>query len=136
MHILLIEDDAAAAACLCRGLAESGHVVDDSGDGEEGLARARGGDYDVLIVDRMLPGRDGLSLVAALRAGEEAAGDRTPVLLLSALGEVDDRIKGMRARGDNYLVKPLAWPTRSRAWWCARWCRAARPGATASPAAT
>ena len=105
MHILLIEDDVAAAAYLCRGLVESGHAVDHNGDGEEGLALARRGGYDVLIVDRMLPGRDGLSLVGALRA----AGDRTPVLFLSALGEVDDRIKGLRAGGDDYLVKPYVF---------------------------
>jgi two-component system OmpR family response regulator len=105
MKVLLIEDDREAAGYVARGLSESGHVVDSAADGEDGLHMAREGDYDVLIVDRMLPGRDGLSLIAALRA----EGRRTPVLILSALGQVDDRVKGLRAGGDDYLPKPFAF---------------------------
>jgi two-component system OmpR family response regulator len=105
MRILLIEDDLEAAAYLVRGLTESGHVVEHAGDGEEGLRLALAGHHDVLVVDRMLPGRDGLSVVRVLRAG----GRDTPVLLLSALGEVDDRVQGLRAGGDDYLVKPYAF---------------------------
>jgi two-component system, OmpR family, response regulator len=105
MRILLIEDDIEAAAYLMKGLTESGHVVDHAGDGEEGLRLALAGHHDVLVVDRMLPGRDGLSVVRMLRAG----GRDTPALLLSALGEVDDRVLGLRAGGDDYLVKPYAF---------------------------
>ena len=81
---------------------EVGYVADLASDGEEGLALAESGDYDVLVVDRMLPKRDGLSLIGALREN----GNRTPVLILSALGQVDDRVKGLRAGGDDYLPKP------------------------------
>jgi len=105
MHILLIEDDDEAVAYLGKGLRESGHSVDRASDGVEGLHMALSTEYDVLVVDRMLPGRDGLSVIAMLRAG----GDHTPVLVLSALGEVDDRVEGLRAGGDDYLVKPYAF---------------------------
>jgi two-component system OmpR family response regulator len=105
VHILLIEDDRAAATYLAKGLAESGHAVDQAADGEDGLHLALTGQYDCLIVDRMLPRRDGLTLVRMLRADGNAA----PVLLLSALGEVDDRIEGLRAGGDDYMVKPYAF---------------------------
>ena len=105
MRILVVEDDAAAARYIRRGLSESGHLIDCVGDGDEGLAMAQSGNYDVLVIDRMLPGRDGLSLVAALRA----AANQTPVLFLSALGEVGDRVKGLRTGGDDYLVKPFAF---------------------------
>ena len=109
MRVLIVEDDRETAQFLQKALKESGHGADVAGDGEEGLAMAessRGaGGYDVLIVDRMLPKRDGLSLVQTLRA----AGDRTPVLILSALGAVDDRVKGLRAGGDDYLTKPYAY---------------------------
>jgi two-component system, OmpR family, response regulator len=105
MHVLLIEDDIAAAAYLAKGLTETGHVVDRAADGEDGLHLALTGQYDVLIVDRMLPKRDGLTLVRMLRAD----GRDTPVLVLSALGEVDDRVQGLRAGGDDYLVKPYAF---------------------------
>jgi len=105
MHILLIEDDKEAAAYLVKGLSESGHVVDHAADGEDGLYMALSGDYDVLVVDRMLPKRDGLSIIRILRADGRA----TPALFLSALGEVDDRIEGLRAGGDDYLVKPYAF---------------------------
>jgi len=105
MRVLVVEDDRETAQFLQRSLRESGHAADVAGDGENGLAMAREGRYDVLIVDRMLPRRDGLSVVQALRA----EGARTPVLILSALGEVDDRVKGLRAGGDDYLVKPYSF---------------------------
>jgi two-component system OmpR family response regulator len=105
MRILVIEDDREAAQYLAKGLRESGHTVDLAADGEEGLALARDGAYDVLVVDRMLPKRDGLSVVMELRQ----SANPTPVLFLSALGEVDDRVKGLRAGGDDYLAKPYAF---------------------------
>jgi len=105
MKLLVIEDDREAAAYLVKGLSESGYVVDRAADGREGLFLATSGDYDALIVDRMLPGMDGLQVVGALRA----AGQEKPVLILSALGAVDDRVKGLRAGGDDYLVKPFAF---------------------------
>jgi two-component system OmpR family response regulator len=105
MRILIIEDDAESADYLAKGLRESGHVVDLAPDGRDGLLLAAAEPFDVLIVDRMLPRLDGLSLVQHLRA----TGDTTPVLFLSALGEVDDRVKGLRAGGDDYLVKPYAF---------------------------
>jgi two-component system OmpR family response regulator len=104
MHILVIEDDAATADYLRKGLRESGHVVDHAATGKDGLFMAMGGDYDTLIVDRMLPELDGLTVIQTLRSSK----DQTPVLILSALGEVDDRVKGLRAGGDDYLVKPFA----------------------------
>ena len=105
MRILVLEDDGEAAAYLVKGLKESGHVSDHAADGDEGLEMAGVRDYDVLIVDRMLPGRDGLSVVQALRD----KGNATPVLILSALGKVDDRIEGLRAGGDDYLTKPYSF---------------------------
>lgn len=105
MKILVIEDDAQAAAYMVKGLRESGHVVDHAADGKDGLFMAGSETYDVLIVDRLLPGRDGLSLVEILRG----AGTDTPVLFLSALGSVDDRVRGLRAGGDDYLTKPYAF---------------------------
>lgn len=105
MRVLVVEDDVQAAEFLRRGLTESGHVVDVAGDGKLGLSMALDVDYDVLIVDRMLPGRDGLSLIRMLRAD----GRHTPVLVLSALGQVDQRVEGLRAGGDDYLVKPYAF---------------------------
>lgn len=105
MKVLVIEDDHQAAAYLAKGLKEAGHVVDVAHDGKEGLFLAGAELYDVMIVDRMLPGRDGLSLVEILRA----TGNGTPVLFLSALGSVDDRVKGLRAGGDDYLTKPYAF---------------------------
>src|SRR5260221_13240691 len=105
MKILLIEDDKEAAEYLVKALSESGYVVDRAAEGRDGLFMATSGTYDALIVDRMLPGMDGLSIVAALRAAEI----RTPTLILSALGAVDDRVKGLRARGADYLVKPYAF---------------------------
>ena len=105
MKILLIEDDPHVGGFLMKALRETGASVDHAADGKEGLLLASGGGYDAMVVDRMLPGRDGLSIVRALRA----AGDRTPVLVLSALGEVDHRVEGLRAGGDDYLVKPFAF---------------------------
>jgi len=105
MKVLVIEDDREAAAYLVKGLTESGYVVDHAAEGRDGLFLATDGSYDALIVDRMLPGMDGLALIAALRAAEVG----TPVLILSALGAVDDRVKGLRAGGDDYLVKPFAF---------------------------
>lgn len=105
MKILVIEDDRQASAYLAKGLKEAGHVVDIANDGKEGLFLAGSEVYDVMIVDRMLPGRDGLSLVELLRA----TGNDTPVLFLSALGSVDDRVKGLKAGGDDYLTKPFAF---------------------------
>ncbi len=105
MQILVIEDDANTARYLQKGLTESGHSIDHAPDGKDGLFMAMQGRYDVLIVDRMLPGLDGLAIIQTLRA----ASDQTPVLILSALGEVDDRVKGLKAGGDDYLVKPFAF---------------------------
>lgn len=105
MRVLVIEDDRETAQFLQRSLKESGHAADVAHDGDTGLAMARDGKYDVLVVDRMLPRRDGLSIVQTLR-GE---GARTPVLILSALSGVDDRVKGLRAGGDDYLTKPYAY---------------------------
>ena len=105
MRILVIEDDLEAAAYVVKGLRESGHIVDHAADGDEGLNLALSGSFDVLVVDRMLPKRDGLSVVSTLR--QESIS--TPALFLSALGEVDDRIMGLKAGGDDYLTKPYAF---------------------------
>ncbi len=105
MHLLLIEDDTEAARFLAKGLRESGYVVDIASDGREGLFRSTEGSYDLIIADRQLPHFDGLSIVAMLRRN----GKHTPVLILSALGSVDDRIEGLRAGGDDYLTKPFAF---------------------------
>jgi two-component system OmpR family response regulator len=105
MRILIIEDDREAAAYLVKAFREAGHVADHAADGLEGYARASDADYDVLVVDRMLPKMDGLSLIGGLREQKI----ETPVLILSALGQVDDRVKGLRAGGDDYLAKPYAF---------------------------
>src|SRR6202047_1769785 len=105
MKILVVEDDRDTASYLAKGLGESGYTVDRSGDGREALFLASSGGYGAIILDRMLPGMDGLSLLGALRAAEI----RTPALILSALGSVDDKVKGLRAGGDDYLVKPFAF---------------------------
>ncbi len=105
MRILIVEDDAEAASYMAKAFREAGHVADHVGDGLEGLARARGEVYDVFIIDRMLPKLDGLTLIGTLRAQKI----QTPALILSALGQVDDRVKGLRAGGDDYLVKPYAF---------------------------
>ena len=105
MRILVIEDDRETASYLVKALGEAGHVADQANDGPRGLELAAAGNYDVLVVDRMLPRRDGLSVIQELRAG----GNATPVLILSALGQVDDRVTGLRAGGDDYLPKPYAF---------------------------
>jgi two-component system, OmpR family, response regulator len=105
MKILLVEDDAETAAYVARGLTEAGHLVDRAADGREGLIMASDGGYDALVVDRMLPKLDGLGLVRALRA----AGVKTPALFLTARGGVGDRVEGLEAGGDDYLVKPFAF---------------------------
>ncbi len=106
MHILIVEDDAEAAEAMCRGLGEAGHACRTANDGAQGLDAAREGGFDVMVVDRMMPRMDGLSLVETLRR----EGDQTPVLFLSALGEIEDRVAGLKAGGDDYLVKPYAFP--------------------------
>jgi two-component system OmpR family response regulator len=104
-RILIIEDDPETAEQLADSLSSSGYQVDLAGDGDEGLARARAGEYAVMTIDRLLPGIDGLTVIRRLR--EE--GIVTPALILSALGEIDDRVRGLRAGGDDYLVKPFAF---------------------------
>src|SRR5476651_1084262 len=105
MRILVVEDDLEAQRYLVQGLKESGHVVDDAADGDLGLSLALSRPYDVAIIDRMLPKVDGLKLVEEIREH----GNVTPVLFLSALSEVDDRVKGLKAGGDDYLTKPYAF---------------------------
>jgi two-component system OmpR family response regulator len=105
MRILVVEDDRDAATWLIKGLKEAGHIADHAADGEDGLSMARERIHDVLIVDRMLPKLDGLTLIRKLR--EE--GIKTPVLILSALGDVDEKVKGLRAGGDDYLGKPYSF---------------------------
>lgn len=105
MKLLIIEDDRETAIYLAKGLSESGYAVDHAGDGRDGLYLATSGNYEAIVLDRMLPGMDGLTLLGALRGAKI----RTPALILSALGSVDDRVKGLRAGGDDYLVKPFAF---------------------------
>ena len=105
MRILVVEDDTETAAYITHGFAEEGHVVETLGDGRDGLSQAMGEAYDILVVDRMLPGLDGLSLVRALRA----VGQKVPVIFLTSLGGVDDRVDGLNVGGDDYLVKPFAF---------------------------
>ncbi|EIC21680.1 response regulator transcription factor [Thiorhodovibrio frisius] len=102
MRVLLVEDDVQLGAYLKKALAEIGALVDVAEDGREGLLMAASSEYDLLLLDRLLPQVDGLTILRTLRA----SGDRTPVLILSALGDVDDRVEGLRAGGDDYLVKP------------------------------
>jgi two-component system OmpR family response regulator len=102
--ILLIEDDAQIAAEVAAALADTGYTVRHAGDGTAGLAEALHGGWDLLIVDRLLPGLDGLDVIRRLRADQI----RTPALILSALGAIDDRVVGLRAGGDDYLIKPFA----------------------------
>uniref|UniRef100_I2Q4J6 Response regulator with CheY-like receiver domain and winged-helix DNA-binding domain n=1 Tax=Desulfovibrio sp. U5L TaxID=596152 RepID=I2Q4J6_9BACT len=105
MRVLIVEDDLEAAAYMVKGLKESGYVVDHVADGREALYRVAAEAYDAVVVDRMLPGVDGLTIVRTMRS----AGNLAPVLILSALGDVDDRVKGLKAGGDDYLVKPYAF---------------------------
>ena len=104
MKLLLVEDDQEAAAYLKRALSEAGHTVDHAAAGRDGLLLAAGEAYDVMVLDRMLPGIDGLAILRTIRA----SGVKTPVLLLTALGGIDDRVEGLEAGGDDYLVKPFA----------------------------
>ncbi|MFT4173525.1 MAG: response regulator, partial [Rhodocyclaceae bacterium] len=104
MKILIVEDDAHQAAFVCQGLREAGMVVDHAAQGKEGLFLATTEHYDAIVLDRMLPQVDGLTILRTLRASDI----HTPVLILSALGEVDDRVQGLRAGSDDYLVKPFA----------------------------
>ena len=106
MRILIVEDDQEASAVMARGLSEAGHECVTAQDGAYGLEAAHQGDYDVYVVDRMMPRLDGVGMVETLRR----EGDQTPVLFLSALGEVEDRVTGLKAGGDDYLVKPYAFP--------------------------
>ena len=105
MQILVVEDDATVANFLTRRLGDDGHEVDHAADGQDGLRLASANDYDAMIIDRMLPGLDGLTIVRSVRD----SGNQTPVLILSALGEVDDKVHGLKAGGDDYLVKPFAY---------------------------
>jgi two-component system OmpR family response regulator len=105
MRILLIEDDTETAGYFLQGVREAGHAITVARDGQEGLFQARGQEWDLLVVDRMLPGLDGLGLVRTLRAD----GVETPVLFLTTLGGVDDRVSGLNVGADDYLVKPFAF---------------------------
>jgi len=105
MKILLIEDDPQTSAYVANGLREQGHVVDHSTSGRDGLFLASGGGYDIMVIDRMLPSVDGLAIVKTIRA----AGIKTPVLLLTTLGGVNDRVEGLEAGADDYLTKPFAF---------------------------
>jgi two-component system, OmpR family, response regulator len=111
LKILLIEDDGENADYVANGLREEGHLVAKVASGADGLICALGNDFDLLIVDRMVPGLDGLNLVKSLRS----AGHNTPVLFLTALGGVEDRVSGLNAGGDDYLVKPFAFFRAGRA---------------------
>jgi two-component system, OmpR family, response regulator len=105
VHVLLIEDDTEAARFLVKGLRESGYTVEHAADGRAGLTQTTSGQFDLVITDRMLPHVDGLTVIEAMRA----KGIATPVLVLSALGGVDDRVRGLKAGGDDYLTKPFAF---------------------------
>jgi two-component system OmpR family response regulator len=105
MKILLVEDDAETATYLKRALSEAGHGIDHTASGRDGLMLAAADPYDVIILDRMLPQVNGLTILRAIRA----AGVKTPVLILTALGGIDDRVEGLEAGGDDYLVKPFAF---------------------------
>ena len=105
MKLLLIEDDAQVQDYIAKGMREAGHAIDTTSDGKDGLFLATTEHYDLIILDRMLPSLEGLTILKTLRG----SGNQTPVMVLSALGEVDDRVKGLRAGGDDYLVKPFAF---------------------------
>lgn len=105
MHVLVVEDDERVASHVVKGLKAEGWLVDHVGDGREALFRVASETYDVIVLDRMLPNVDGLKILQTMRA----TGDSTPVLILSALGDVDNRVKGLRAGGDDYLAKPFAF---------------------------
>ncbi len=119
MKILLVEDNERVSQFVIKGLQEAGHTADHAANGRDGMFLGASEPYDVIIMDRMLPGDiDGLAIIEVLRK----AGKRTPILILSALSEVDDRIRGLRAGGDDYLTKPFAFGEVARA-----------PGCLASP---
>ncbi len=105
VNVLVVEDDKETATYIAKGLSECGHVADIASDGREGLLMADSSDYHVIIVDRMLPKVDGVTLTRTLRGNN----NRTPILMLSALGEVDDRVTGLKAGADDYLTKPFAF---------------------------
>ncbi|MFH1061210.1 MAG: response regulator transcription factor [Pseudomonadota bacterium] len=105
MRVLIVEDDAKIAGFIAKGLREAGFVTDTAGDGAAGLELARGGGFDAAVVDLMLPSLDGLELISRLRA----AGDQTPVIILSARRSLDDRVLGLTKGGDDYLTKPFAF---------------------------
>ena len=105
MKLLLVEDDAETAAFLKRALGEAGHTVDHAATGRDGLLLAAGEAYDVIVLDRMLPQIDGLAILRTIRASKV----KTPVLVLTAMGGIDDRVEGLEAGGDDYLVKPFAF---------------------------
>jgi len=105
MQVLIIEDDTQTAQFILKGLQESNYVVDHEADGQRGLERAMSTQYDALIIDRMLPSLDGLAIIERLRG----QGHNVPILILSALGDVDQRVEGLKAGGDDYLVKPYAF---------------------------
>jgi len=105
MRVLVIEDDKDVAAYLVKGLHECDHVVDHAADGKDGLLLAASESYDIMIIDRMLPSMDGLTIIKTVRA----TGNQTPILILSALGDVDDRVEGLRGGGDDYLTKPFSF---------------------------
>ena len=105
MRLLVIEDDKDVSAYISKGMKEAGHTIDTALNGKDGLFLATTEHYDSLIIDRMLPELDGLTIIKTIRG----AGNSTPALILSALGEVDDRVKGLRSGGDDYLVKPFAF---------------------------
>jgi two-component system OmpR family response regulator len=106
MKVLLVEDNERVSSFVKKGLAEAGHTIDHADNGRDGMFLAAGESYDAIVMDRMLPGDiDGLGIIAALRG----TGSRTPILILSALSDVDERIRGLKAGGDDYLVKPFAF---------------------------
>src|SRR5262245_51630910 len=105
MRVLIIEDDAETADYVVMGLRRAGHVAEHTVDGRDGLIHATTGEYDVIVMDRMLPGLDGISIVKTIRA----TGVRAPVLFLTARGGIDDRVEGLEAGGDDYLIKPFAF---------------------------
>jgi two-component system OmpR family response regulator len=105
MRVLVIEDDKRTADYILKGLTQAGHVAEGLEDGRDGLSRAVSERHDVIVLDRMLPGLDGMAIIKALRA----SGNATPVLFLTAVGGLDDRVDGLEAGGDDYLVKPFAF---------------------------
>ncbi|MEZ5503730.1 MAG: response regulator [Halioglobus sp.] len=112
MNVLLVEDDPQVADFIVGELEAAGHTCVHAGDGHAGQQAAITAAFDVMVIDRMMPRMDGLALIKALRD----SGDQTPVLVLSALGDVDDRVQGLHSGADDYLVKPLPWPSCSHGW--------------------